>query len=74
MLSWDTTEEIQELPKGYIYVIGGRNSCSGHHAGYRLKICRDLVSTEKPVEGEISVCCAHSDVIINPLAKVAIEI
>ena len=40
----------------------------------RTLIRRDLVPTEKPVEGEISVRWAHGDVITYPLAKVAIEI
>ena len=40
----------------------------------RTLIRADLVHTEKPVEGEISIRCAHGDIITYPLAKVEIEI
>ena len=40
----------------------------------RTLIRADLVHIEKPVEGEISIRCAHGDIIIYPLAKVEIEI
>ena len=39
----------------------------------RTLIRADLVHTEKPVEGEISIRCAHGDIITYPLAKVEIE-
>ena len=40
----------------------------------RTLIRADLVNTEKLVEGEISIRCAHGDIITYPLAKVEIEI
>ena len=39
----------------------------------RTLIRADIVHTEKPVEGEISICCAHGDIITYPIAKVEIE-
>ena len=40
----------------------------------RILIRADLLHTEKLVEGEISIRCAHGDIITYPLAKVKIEI
>ena len=41
---------------------------------YRTLIRRDLVPAQKLVEGEIPVCCAHSDIITYSVPEVESEI
>ena len=40
----------------------------------RTLVRRDLVPAEKMVDGDVSICCAHGDTVVYPLAQVEIAV